>query len=890
MQASSSRALILTRSRSPNPSPSILPRPSTPALVGSPAVVQEWQPILHASNQVVLYNPRSHALSITSAPANITPAVVLASSQRRAAITAGGTAIIEPCPYCKQALPQGFHDAHAAPRLDDHDVDEEARWEDLDQNVVIDENDFEAHDTDPAYHYRASDYFQLLAIANDATSQASTSGSASPSSGYREHLGTRSRTSRSRGRSQARARTPDQYQSRKGTFPADKMAEGYFQTFFQEEYKLGMGANGSVFLCKHVLDGNALGHFAIKKIAVGESHSYLLKTLREVRLLERLRHPNIITYHHAWLENAQFSSFGPTVPTLHVLMQWAEGGSLDDFIDVRLGLKPAHIHMRPPMSPLSASEPGSPTSSTNELPLERDPEPEQDEPMTPTPTAATIATTSEKPDGDPHSKSARIRAFKAVQRAPLEDRERMRRELGSVLGGMGVGPTSPTVGNGSRPGNSAMNGIKQTEWTPVHLLSADEVKSLFQDVVEGLAFLHSKSILHLDLKPGNVLLTWDEGRLIPRAMLSDFGTSRDMINSSLQRSGNTGTLEYTAPESLPSPQTGLLLQIDSKADMWSLGMILHKMLFFRLPYRYAAAGDANGEPVSRNEEGEKMDQLENEVLTYPGFKSTPAHVAGFEARRLPRAFLVLLEGLLHKMPSARPSCERVANALREGKLDPLPDIPIAELPLSRPQRTLSGSENVTPSPSSKHSPEVPTANEKPLLALPSPPEVLGSEDTARRSRSSTRNIGRWLHGDDVSRTERHRRLRSTGIRFMRSSLLVAKALSIPRMCGADSTRPRPVVAVVLLGMAIADTVLDHRDWNEESDEIKPPSSGQVASTRPKIAGIWFTLGLTAIHFGFLALISSSDVLHKYGVTGSWLEKICCVPVNASNTSFFETMD
>lgn len=72
-------------------------------------------------------------------------------------------------------------------------------------------------------------------------------------------------------------------------------------------------------------------------------------------------------------------------------------------------------------------------------------------------------------------------------------------------------------------------------------------------------FQHSRSILHLDLKPGNVLLTWDEGRLMcaiyfnrvlggvlilayrPRAMLSDFGTSRDMLNTSTTRSGNTGT-------------------------------------------------------------------------------------------------------------------------------------------------------------------------------------------------------------------------------------------------------------------------------------------------------------------------------------------------------------
>jgi len=79
-------------------------------------------------------------------------------------------------------------------------------------------------------------------------------------------------------------------------------------------------------------------------------------------------------------------------------------------------------------------------------------------------------------------------------------------------------------------------------------------------------------------------------------------------------------LEYASPESLPSPDTGLLGQMDSKSDMWSLGMILHKMLFFKLPYRYAAEGDANGEPTSlgSSQESEKMARLEREVLEYSG--------------------------------------------------------------------------------------------------------------------------------------------------------------------------------------------------------------------------------------------------------------------------------
>ena len=50
------------------------------------------------------------------------------------------------------------------------------------------------------------------------------------------------------------------------------------------------------------------------------------------------------------------------------------------------------------------------------------------------------------------------------------------------------------------------------------------------------------------------------------------------------------------------------------------------------------------------------------------FKSNPNLVSGFEARKLPRAFLVLLENLLNKTPLVRPSSERVAKAIRDGKV------------------------------------------------------------------------------------------------------------------------------------------------------------------------------------------------------------------------------
>jgi len=69
---------------------------------------------------------------------------------------------------------------------------------------------------------------------------------------------------------------------------------GYYERFFIERKKLGRGYRGSVFLCHHVLDQVFLGEYAIKKVAVGNNHQWLVRMLKEVMLLEKLRNQNII--------------------------------------------------------------------------------------------------------------------------------------------------------------------------------------------------------------------------------------------------------------------------------------------------------------------------------------------------------------------------------------------------------------------------------------------------------------------------------------------------------------------------------------------------------------------------------------------------------------------
>jgi hypothetical protein len=129
--------------------------------------------------------------------------------------------------------------------------------------------------------------------------------------------------------------------------------------------------------------------------------------------------------------------------------------SLDDFIDIRLGRGSQHAHIDP-LAPFTFAPPSSHISSASLSSI----------PTTPTTPTPPAVPSNEVPTADAHSRSARIRAFRAMQRATPAERERMQQGMDGVRA------------SGQR-----------TTWTAIHLLSAEEVKSLFKDVVEGLAFL-----------------------------------------------------------------------------------------------------------------------------------------------------------------------------------------------------------------------------------------------------------------------------------------------------------------------------------------------------------------------------------------------------------------
>ncbi|XP_054548256.1 serine/threonine-protein kinase 17A isoform X2 [Talpa occidentalis] len=96
-----------------------------------------------------------------------------------------------------------------------------------------------------------------------------------------------------------------------------------------------------------------------------------------------------------------------------------------------------------------------------------------------------------------------------------------------------------------------------------------DVQRLLRQILEGVYFLHTHDVVHLDLKPQNILLTSDSP--LGDVKIVDFGLSRIMKNNEELRE-IMGTPEYVAPEILSYDP------ISMATDMWSIGVLTYVML------------------------------------------------------------------------------------------------------------------------------------------------------------------------------------------------------------------------------------------------------------------------------------------------------------------------
>jgi tetratricopeptide (TPR) repeat protein/serine/threonine protein kinase len=123
-----------------------------------------------------------------------------------------------------------------------------------------------------------------------------------------------------------------------------------------------------------------------------------------------------------------------------------------------------------------------------------------------------------------------------------------------------------------------VKGVPLTKYCDEHRLTPRQRLELFVPVCQAIQHAHQKGIIHRDIKPSNVLVCLYDGRPVPKVI--DFGiakaTGQQLTDHTLVTGFGmvVGTLEYMSPEQAERNQ----LDIDTRSDIYSLGVLLYELL------------------------------------------------------------------------------------------------------------------------------------------------------------------------------------------------------------------------------------------------------------------------------------------------------------------------
>src|SRR6187455_2725864 len=123
-----------------------------------------------------------------------------------------------------------------------------------------------------------------------------------------------------------------------------------------------------------------------------------------------------------------------------------------------------------------------------------------------------------------------------------------------------------------------VNGVPITKYCDDNHLTPRERLELFVPVCQAIQHAHQKGIIHRDIKPSNVMVTLYDGKPVPKVI--DFGVAKATEQKLTERTLFTqygtmlGTLQYMSPEQAEMSALG----IDTRSDIFSLGVLLYELL------------------------------------------------------------------------------------------------------------------------------------------------------------------------------------------------------------------------------------------------------------------------------------------------------------------------
>ena len=173
-----------------------------------------------------------------------------------------------------------------------------------------------------------------------------------------------------------------------------------------------------------------------------------------------------------------------------------------------------------------------------------------------------------------------------------------------------------------------------TTYCDRHKLAMKDRLELFAQVCDGVQHAHQKGVIHRDLKPSNVLVAVQDDRPVPKII--DFGvakaTARQLTDRTLytELGAMIGTLEYMSPEQ--AEMGGL--DIDTRTDVYALGVILYELLSGTLPFESKELRQAGFAEIQRTIREKEPPRPSTRITRLGGASTAAATNRNTEPRRL----------------------------------------------------------------------------------------------------------------------------------------------------------------------------------------------------------------------------------------------------------------